>query len=230
MTASVPQTFTVSALSAATQVPIARIKFYLRERLLPPPNLGAQKRAYYDASHVQRLRLIHTLRHTARLSVPAIGELCRQLDDPRGRDLSSVVLSVIDALAQPERVERAGAARSLARAQAEVLALLKEHGVKARRDARAVHDLAAALVGLREVLGPAVSAQALSPYLTAMCALAEQDFTATQHLIVDASSAGLAATYGIVLWEPILVLLRRIAHEHVAATRLPARARGRVVR
>ncbi|HEX6244215.1 MAG TPA: MerR family transcriptional regulator, partial [Polyangiales bacterium] len=220
----------VSQLAAAARVPVARIKFYLRERLLPPPNLRAAKRAYYDASHVQRLRLIHTLRHTAGLGVPAVADVCRQLDDPRGRDLSSVVLGVIDGLARRERTNRGADARSIGRAHAEVLALMKEHDMLVRPDARALRDLAAALVGLRQVLGPDVSARALSPYLTAMRSLAAQDFSATEHLIVDPNSAGLAATYGIVLWEPILVLLRRIAHEHVATTRLSGRARKRVVR
>ena len=80
---------TVSQLAAQAGVPVPRIKFYLRERLLPPPNLAAQKRAYYGADHVQRLRLIHTLRHTAGLGIPAIAGLCRQLDAPGKRDLSS---------------------------------------------------------------------------------------------------------------------------------------------
>jgi hypothetical protein len=50
-----------------------------------------------------------------------------------------------------------------------------------------------------------------------MCALAERDFEENKHLVRDAASAALGATFGTVLWEPILILLRRIAHEHVAA-------------
>jgi hypothetical protein len=53
-----------------------------------------------------------------------------------------------------------------------------------------------------------------------MLALAERDFAATRHLLRDRSSAGLAATFGTVLWEPVLILLRRIAIEHVARQRL----------
>jgi Transposase zinc-binding domain len=47
--------------------------------------------------------------------------------------------------------------------------------------------------------------------------VAEQDFAANGHLVTDAASAGIAATFGTVLWEPILLVLRRIAHEDVSA-------------
>ena len=90
----------------------------------------------------------------------------------------------------------------------------KESTFGATREA--VVDLADALVGLRHTLGPDISASVFVPYLEAMCALAEKDFETNKHLVTDAASAAVGATLGTVLWEPILLLLRRIAHEHVA--------------
>jgi DNA-binding transcriptional MerR regulator len=47
----------LSDLSAASGVPVATVKYYLREGLLPPGRLTAATSAQYDDSHLQRLRL-----------------------------------------------------------------------------------------------------------------------------------------------------------------------------
>jgi DNA-binding transcriptional MerR regulator len=223
-------TFTVSELAKETGIPVARIKFYLREQLLPAGNLKAQKRAFYEVRHAQRLRLIHTLREVAELGVPAIRDLCKLLDGQAKNDLSSVVLHVIDALGRREPRKKSPAPRELARTKQELSALFQARGMRVRSSARALVDLANALVGLRQLLAAEVPAQALTPYLDAMCALAETDFAAIEHLVSDGPSAGLAATYGTVLWEPVLILLRRIAHESVASTRLSGAVRKRAPR
>jgi DNA-binding transcriptional MerR regulator len=211
--------FTVSELAEQTHIPIARIKFYLRERLLPPGDLAAEKRAFYQPRHAQRLRLIHTLREVAGLSVPAIRALCRQLDAPQG-DLTSVILQVIDALGRTESKRSALSARAGGRARRELYAFLHQRGLSVRPDSPALAELARALVGLREVLHSELHARDFAPYLDAMLSLAEHDFASTRHLITDRASAALAATFGSVLYEPVLVLLRRIAHEHVACQQL----------
>jgi DNA-binding transcriptional MerR regulator len=215
--------FTISELAEETHIPIARIKFYLRERMLPLADLAAEKRAFYQPRHAQRLRLIHTLREVAGLSVPAIRALCRQLDAPQG-DLASVVLQVIDALGRAESKRSALSPREQGHARQELYTFLRERGLSVRPDSPALAELARALVGLREVLHSEVAPQGFAPYLDAMLSLAEHDFASTRHLITDRASAGLAATFGTVLYEPVLVLLRRIAHEHVAAQQLGTRA------
>jgi hypothetical protein len=131
-----------------------------------------------------------------------------------------VIAQVIDALGA--RSTRARPARAETRARAELLALFAEKGLAVRPRARAVTDLARALAGLRSVIDPELPVAALEPYLTAMCQLAERDFAATAALIRSGPSAALAATLGTVMWEPVLLLLRRLAHEHVANQRLGA--------
>jgi DNA-binding transcriptional MerR regulator len=215
--------FTVSELAELSETPLSSIKFYLREELLPQGDMTATRRAFYGEAHLHRLRLIKVLREVAGLSVPAIRDICTLLDGEGGRDLSRVIAHVIDALG---RRESPTTGREAAAARRDVIALLDAKGIRVRRNARAVLDLADALVGLRRTLGPEVSASAFVPYLDAMCSLAARDFEDNQHLVTDAASAALGATYGTVLWEPVLLLLRRIAHEHVAAQVFGAQRRG----
>jgi DNA-binding transcriptional MerR regulator len=228
---ALPRSFTVSELSAATKIPLPRIKFYLREALLPPADLSAEKRAFYDERHAQRLRLIHTLRQVAGLSVPAIRALCRELDDPRG-DILSAVLHVIDALGRDESKTSTFAPAASAKMRAKLRTYLAGRGLKIRPQSPALAELSRALLGLHAVLDVEVPPEALAPYLEAMLALADHDLAATRNLISDPASAALAATFGTVLYEPVLLLLRRLAHEHVAYQHLasatgPARTRGR---
>lgn len=217
--------FTVSELAERSKTPVSSIKFYLREDLLPPGDLGASHRAFYGEPHVRRLRLIQVLREVAGLAVPAIRDICKLLDAEGGRDLSRVVAHVIDALGRREPLASEGEAVA---ARREVLEMLEARGIRVRRNAKAVVDLADALVGLRRTLGADFSATAFVPYLEAMRALAESDFAANGHLATDAASAAVGATLATVLWEPVLLLLRRIAHEHAAAQMFgPGRKRKR---
>jgi DNA-binding transcriptional MerR regulator len=228
MPRAAPASLTVSQLSVAARVPVPRIKFYLREGLLPAGNLRAPGRAFYTTAHVQRLSLIHTLRQVAGLSISAIAELCQLLDAGTAQRLPQLVAHVLDALAARPRSGARPASAALTRARGEIRVLLRKRGIRVRPEARAVVDLAHALVGLRATLGAGVSANALEPYLDAMCQLAERDYRANTHLFDDAASAALAAALGTVLWEPVLLLLRRIAHEHVAnaQVRRPRLPRG----
>ena len=51
----------ISELSSRTGIPVATIKFYLRENLLHPGVRTAATQAQYDESHEARLRLIRAL-------------------------------------------------------------------------------------------------------------------------------------------------------------------------
>jgi DNA-binding transcriptional MerR regulator len=208
---------TVSELSERSGTPISSIKFYVREGLLPEADLDAPHRAFYDDGHVRRLRLIQALRKVAGLSLDRVRRLCRVLDAaPERGGTAKVVARVIDAVARGDSV-RAVTLGELRAARRDVLAMLGEKGVRVRPGARAVTELAAALVHLRRTLDTDIAADAFLPYLDAMRALAERDVDANRHLVVDATSAAFGATIGTVLWEPVLVLLRRIAFEDVAA-------------
>jgi DNA-binding transcriptional MerR regulator len=72
----------ISELSSQTGVPVATIKFYLRERLLPEGVRTSATQAQYDESHVARLRLIRALLGPGGLSVASAQRVIRAIDEP----------------------------------------------------------------------------------------------------------------------------------------------------
>ena len=72
----------ISELSSRTGVPIATIKFYLRENLLQDGVRTAATQAQYDESHVARLRLIRALLGPGGLSVAAANRVIKAIEEP----------------------------------------------------------------------------------------------------------------------------------------------------
>ena len=66
----------ISELSRTSDVPVATIKYYLRERLLPEGRRTSATQAQYDDSHLARLRLIRALLGPGGLSVARLGRYC----------------------------------------------------------------------------------------------------------------------------------------------------------
>lgn len=65
----------IGELSQETGVPVATIKYYLREGLLPPGELTSPNQARYDESHVHRVRLVRALVEIGGLSIAATREV-----------------------------------------------------------------------------------------------------------------------------------------------------------
>jgi DNA-binding transcriptional MerR regulator len=72
----------ISDLSAQTGIPVATIKFYLRENLLHPGVRTAVTQAQYEQSHVARLRLIRALLGPGKLSVAAAHRVIHAIEEP----------------------------------------------------------------------------------------------------------------------------------------------------
>jgi DNA-binding transcriptional MerR regulator len=72
----------ISELSSQSGVPVATIKFYLRENLLHDGVRTAATQAQYDESHVARLRLIRALLGPGGLSVAAAHRVIRAIEEP----------------------------------------------------------------------------------------------------------------------------------------------------
>ncbi len=207
--------WTVSELARKSATPLATIKFYLREGLIPQGNLRAAHRAFYDERHLRRVELVRAMRDIAGLSMTAMRGVCRLLDGEGMRDFVTVVARMIDALGARKGTTRA--TRAVALARKELLAMLRAQRMRVRKDARVVTDLAVALVAMRRALRSELAADAFVPYLAAMRALTKRDFRVNRHLVTDTASAAFGVTFAIVLWEPVLVLLRRVAFEHETA-------------
>jgi DNA-binding transcriptional MerR regulator len=72
----------ISELASQTGVPIATIKFYLREKLMSEGIRTSATQAQYDESHVARLRLIRALLGPAGLSVAAAQQVILAIEEP----------------------------------------------------------------------------------------------------------------------------------------------------
>jgi DNA-binding transcriptional MerR regulator len=204
------QRFTVSELAARSGMSTASIKFYLREKLLPPGDLSAAGKAYYDGAHLSRLSLIRALRELAKLPVERVRRVLSAVD----RDASSTftqVASVIDALAT--RAKPTAAHRAL---RARVYAKLRQRGLVVRESSATLDALTAALHGLR-AFRPEFDENVLDGYLDHLLPLAEAEFRSNEErLRAGAEPALIGAVVGTVLFEPLILTLRRLAHEHYA--------------
>jgi DNA-binding transcriptional MerR regulator len=70
----------MAELSAASGVPVATVKYYLREGLLQPGERTSPNQARYSEGHVQRLKLIRALLDVGGLSVATVGEVLSAVD------------------------------------------------------------------------------------------------------------------------------------------------------
>ena len=72
----------ISELSAATALPTCTIKYYLREGLLPAGHRSSRTTADYDATHMERLRLVRALIETGGLGLAAVRRVLTVIDAP----------------------------------------------------------------------------------------------------------------------------------------------------
>jgi AcrR family transcriptional regulator len=70
----------ISELSRLTNVPKSTIRFYLREGLLHAPLKTGRTMAYYDESHLRRIKIIQKLKKEARLPVAFLKEHIEEME------------------------------------------------------------------------------------------------------------------------------------------------------
>ena len=190
----------MSELSTTADLPVATVKYYLREGLLPPGRPLAPTRADYDDRHVARLRLIRALVEVAGLPLATV----------RG------VLAALDADSLPAAIGAAHEALSPAATETEprqAIELLTGLGWKFQPGSGSLHQLEAAIAGL--VAADLESSPAhLSRYADAALTLARDEIAAIPGPAEDAVRY---VVLGTVLYEPVLLALRRLAEQHAYA-------------
>jgi DNA-binding transcriptional MerR regulator len=197
----------LAELSARSGLTTATIKFYLRAGLLPRGTTESSTWASYDEDHLRRLRLVRALTDVAGLS----------LEEVRG---------VVDAVAASESDHQArGAAQwplspDLAREPSaasleRVDRLLVRHGWQVHAGSPHRLALAAALDTLDE-LEFAATDQVLDAYAQALESLAEIE-VARVAAEAEPIVAAERLVVGTLLYEPVLLTLRRMAHEAASA-------------
>lgn len=217
----------MAELSRRSGVPTATIKYYLREGLLPQGETTAPNQAEYDERHLERLSLIRALREAADLPIATIGRVFAAMDGYRGDTAPEYLSIAIGALSEPLDVPEAEVDEYLRAAEeaAEVLDLL---GWEVDPDSPGRDDLVRALVGVHRFLpGLITDARQLVPYGSAVRTLADVEIPETFDPAADPAAILRFSVLGTVLFEPVLLALRKLAHTDRIRSTQPTRDRRR---
>lgn len=203
----------ISELSQRSGVPLATVKYYLREGLLPPGREVNARLAAYDEGHVARLRLLRTLREVGAVPVSRLRDLVRATEDA-GLAVHDVLAAAAAALAPPPPPP--GPLREHARAvAAEVVAGAGWHGVDPASPDR--ENLAAALEVVMSSGALSGDVAALRPYVDAADTLGRLDIASLD--AGDPAALMEQMVVGQVVFGQILLVLRRLAEEHHSTQR-----------
>ncbi|EWT00726.1 MerR family transcriptional regulator [Intrasporangium oryzae NRRL B-24470] len=204
----------ISQLADATGVGIPTLKYYLREGLLHAGEAESATRASYDASHVERVRLVRTLIDVGRLSIERVREVVAALEHPPAtrHELLGTAHDVLRAHDQPRLGSPADGIAPAAVGQVAAL------GAPPCADSPAARQLGLALTAASAAGWP-ISDHTLETWAGAMRTVAGQDIDAA---LAGTSSADALryAIVGNVLTDPVIIALRRVAQEQLSAEML----------
>ena len=197
----------ISELSSQTGVPVATIKFYLREHLLHEGVRTSATQAQYDESHVARLRLIRALLGPAGLSVAATHQVIQAIEEPP--ESLHELLGVAAAAITPSSDSTNG--------QPRVHELMRRWGWHIdQKDYRTHAALEDALRALDDV-GFELDDRTLDFYLDHMRQIAQFEIDSVP---TDTSTAAVRyVVLGTILIEPLILALRRLAQHEASARR-----------
>ncbi|MBG6057949.1 DNA-binding transcriptional MerR regulator [Cryobacterium sp. MP_M5] len=198
----------MSQLSAASDTPVATIKFYLRENLLPGGERSSPNQARYDAVHLRRIRLIHGLIDVGGLSVAAARRVIEAID-------SELPLPETFEIAQRSVSADLDPATIDAGALARVDALLAGWRVSETNPGRLA---AASVLETFEEIGHVDHRGWFAGYAAAALLVAEADLDEVDALPGREAKAE-TVVVGTVLGDALFSGLRRAAQEHVSSLR-----------
>lgn len=196
----------ISSLAERTGVPVATLKFYLREGLLPPGAATSRTQARYDETHVERVRLVRALIESASLSLGAVRQVLTVLDDPPASKHLLMGAAQHALLRDEER--RASPADSPADTEPAV-ALLSRWGWDCDLHDPAVVRLAEQLRAA-EAGGVTPPAEQLDAFARACETIADADLATVPE---EPEAAVRQVVVGTLLTDPILLTLRRLAQQ-----------------
>ncbi|MFI8387682.1 MerR family transcriptional regulator [Streptomyces sp. NPDC085540] len=216
----------ISELSRRTGVPVASIKYFLRQGLLPAGRATAATLAEYGEEHVQRLRLIKALTTLGGLSIAATREVLGAVDQAHSSESAlgavSYALPVpVAAQGAADHEEEAGAD---ATAGAEVAELLTALDWQAPGTSPHVKGLTAALEELRR-LDAQYAPGELAAYARLAESVARLDLERAAGLD-DPVALAERAVIVFAICAPVFELLRRLAQEDQVRRRVAGAARA----
>jgi DNA-binding transcriptional MerR regulator len=198
----------IAELSRRAGVPVATIKYYLREGLLPPGEAVGATRSRYDETHVRHLRLIRALVEVGGLSLSRVRDVLAEVDE-ESRELHGLLGAAHGALVPEPPVVSAESKERVDR-------LIKDQGWLVYEGSVDRALLAGALDALVGV-GHRLDDEVLQAYAQAAQQVADTDVA---HLPVgDRSRTVEAVVVVTALGGPVLLALRRLAQQSASARR-----------
>ncbi len=194
----------MSELVRRSGVPLATIKFYLREGLLMPGRSTSITQADYGEEHLRRLGLIRALVEVAGLPLQKAGVVIGLIEHPDAGlyDALGDAIGALPPYLEPDPVANYPRAH----------AALSRLGQIWEPDFTAVVQLERALEAA-EAAGLPMSDERLAVYGRLIRELAEYEVGN-----MPRASTGAAVEYavlGTALYEPVITALRRLAHQHL---------------
>lgn len=198
----------VSELAERADVPLATVKYYLREHLLPAGVTTGPRRAEYDESHLRRLRVLRLLREVGGVPVTSLRQVVEALDDEDlpVHDVMTLVADVISS--GPESGAQDPASLAV------VDEVLQRTGWDRVRGGSIDRQRLASLVAMLNGPGPL---RAGVDVLTFYARIADELSRAEIALLDRNTERSLLLEQmvtGSVVYGQVFELLRRIGHEH----------------
>ena len=200
----------MAELSRRSGASVATIKYYIREGLVPAGTRTAPNQAEYDTLHLERLELIRALRDVAGLPIATIKQTLDAIERPPDgtRDHLTVAFRALGApLDVPE-----GEEDDYKRAAERVDAVFPRVGWEIDRDAVARADLVRAVVAIDRHFPGGVSEDAFARYAHIAQQLADFEIPDAWDPVGAPTDVLRYAVLGTVLFEPVILALRRLAH------------------
>lgn len=196
----------ISELAERSGLPIATLKFYIRQGMLPPGAATSATRAEYGDEHLARLRVIAALADARGLPLSRVKDILTLIDDPDPDPISALGKAVS---ALPPYVDEGRDDFPLAKEAIEVLGLTYDSSFTA------VPQLDDAIRALKHAELD-TSPETLRRYADAMRMIAVDEIAPISDM--SRQEAVAYSVLGTALYEPLMLALRRLEHQHLLAT------------
>ncbi|MEU8825640.1 MerR family transcriptional regulator [Streptomyces sp. NPDC048636] len=205
----------LSELSERSGIPIATIKFYRRKGLLPPGRTLSATEADYDDAYLRRLNLIRALTRLGGLSVTAVRDILAELDGPSSPARAMGVVDYALSSGAPDvDTDQPDESEGDTRSEGWADSLITAMGWEISPDSPHRHALDRRMRALRH-LGLEWDTDELRAYAR----LAEEAVGLDAARLAGSQDRMAIAERMVILltlFEPVLSLMRRLAHEDAA--------------
>lgn len=209
----------ISELSDSTGVSVPTLKFYLREGVLHPGASRSRTQSDYDASHVERVRLVRALVEVGGLDLATVGRVLRTIEAPEVDRLGVLAVSQQALLGEPVTDQTCVEQTSTPGPQPREGAGRAERWLRARGWSVQERDPAIPLLDRAwracEDAGIGLDETRMDQYADAVERIAAVDVASVP---AEPLAAVRQVVVGTVLVDAVLSALRKLAQQHVAVT------------